>query len=178
MPREFADEAVAYVQRCWDPQRGAFAYTRMPDGTYYEGSRGMMGAGILSLSLAGQHDTAIARTAGDWLLAHPYRSFGQAIGENDRFFYSAYYCSQAAAQLGGRYWEGIFPPLVEAMLGGQSHDGSWPAEPNHGDAIYGNSYTTAMAVLALTPALSIAAGLSKIAELSRAHCQSHPDIAQ
>src|ERR1700722_11778453 len=72
VPREFADEAVAYVQRCWDPQRGALAYTLMPDGPYYEGSRGMMGAGILSLSPAGQHDPAIARTAGDWLLAHPY----------------------------------------------------------------------------------------------------------
>jgi hypothetical protein len=59
----------------------------------------MAGAGILSLSMAGQHRTPMALAAGDWLLAHPYRRFGELIPERDRFFYSAYYCSQAMAQL-------------------------------------------------------------------------------
>jgi hypothetical protein len=151
VPQACVDEAMRFVHRCWDPQQGVFTYGRDKNGGDYGSSRGLMGAGILSLSLAGQHQTAMARTAGDWLLAHPYRRFGEAIGENDRFFYSTYYCSQAAVQLGGRYWEGIYPPLVEAMLSAQSPDGSWPAEPNHGDAIYGNLYTTSLAVLSLTP---------------------------
>jgi hypothetical protein len=151
VPQAYVDEAVKFVNRCWDPKQGVFTYGRDADGSYFESSRGMMGAGILSLSMAGQHQTPMARAAGDWLLAHPYTRFGEPIGGNDRFFYSAYHCSQAAMQLGGRYWEGIFPPLAHAMLSAQSLDGSWPSEPNHGDGIYGNAYTTAMAVLSLTP---------------------------
>ena len=151
VPQAYVDEAVEYVKRCWDPNEGGFAYTRTWNGGYNQISRGMTGAGILSLSLAGQHQTPMARAAGNWLLAHPYRRFGETTGGNDRYFYSAYYCSQAAVQLGGRYWQGIFPPLVNAMLSAQSPDGSWPVEPNYGDAVFGNVYTTAMAVLSLTP---------------------------
>ena len=151
VPQAYVDEAVEFVKRCWNPNDGVFSYALTPQGGYTGSSRGMMGAGILSLSMAGQHQTPMARAAGDWLLAHPYGRFGESIGKNDRYFYSAYYCSQAAMQLGGRYWEGIFPPLVEALLGTQSPDGSWPAEPNQGDAVFGNLYTTSLAVLSLTP---------------------------
>ena len=93
----------------------------------------------------------MALAAGDWLLAHPYRVFGELIGTWDKFFYGTYYCSQAAAQLGGRYWEKFFPPLVEVLLKAQSTDGSWPPEPGGGVAMFGNSLTTALAVLSLTP---------------------------
>lgn len=151
VPQEYVDEAILFVQRCWNPQLGVFSYERYADGRFEESSRGLMGAGILSLSMAGQHQTPMARAAGDWLLAHPYNGFGQTIGSHDRFFYSAYYCSQAALQLGDKYWEGIFPPLAEVLLSVQSSNGSWPPEPNRGDAVYGNLYTTALAVLALTP---------------------------
>ena len=35
----------------------------------------------------------------------------------------SYYCSQAAAQLGGRrYWEQIFPPIVNMFLKAQAED--------------------------------------------------------
>jgi hypothetical protein len=114
----------------------------------------MMGAGILCLSLAGQHQTPAALAAGDWLLAHPYGKFGERIGRDDNFFYSAYYCSQAAAQLGGAYWRGIYAPLADTLLGAQKADGSWPPEPNQpdkGTGRFGSVYATALAVLALTP---------------------------
>lgn len=151
VPQAYVDEAVDFVKRCWDPEEGLFAYARTANGGYFQTGRGMTGAGILSLSMAGQHQTPMARAAGDWLLAHPYAGFGEAIGGNDRYFYSTYYCSQAAMQLGGRYWKGIFPPLMESLLSAQSSDGSWPAEPDQGDGIFGNVYTTSIAVLALTP---------------------------
>jgi hypothetical protein len=113
-------------------------------------SRGVTGAGILSLSMAGQHLTPMALMAGDWLLAHPYRYFGERIGPYDKPFYSMYYCSQAMAQLGGKYWEGFYPPMVEVLLLSQSGDGSWPAEPNVPAGAFGNAMTTSFAVLALT----------------------------
>ncbi len=72
VPQPYVNEAVAYVRRCWDPGRRMFNYIAFQNGGK-EASRGMTGAGILALSLAGQHDTAIARAAGDWLVAHPYQ---------------------------------------------------------------------------------------------------------
>lgn len=150
VPQTYVDEAMEFVHRCWDEPHGVFYYALTPEGGFRP-SRGMVGAGILSLSLAGQHHTAMAQAAGDWLLAHPFGRFGETVGTYDRYYYSMYYCSQAAAQLGGRYWEGIFPPLAESLLHSQSPDGSWPAEPNRGDGIFGNVYSTSMAVLSLTP---------------------------
>lgn len=146
VPQQYVDEGLEYVRRNWDPRSGMFNYTK-EEGA----SRGMVGAGILSLSMGGQHQTEMARKAGDWLLAHPYGKLGQSYGTFDRYFYSMYYCSQAAAQLGGRYWEGIYPPIVNAVLSCQEPSGAMPPEPNRGDVVFGQCYTTALAVLALTP---------------------------
>jgi len=125
--QRYVDEAMDYVRRCFDPQTGMFHYA-LTSGGGFGASRGMAGAGILSLSMAGQHQTPMAQAAGDWLLANPYRHFGQVIGAYDKFFYSTYYCSQAMAQLGGRHWEQFFPPMAEVLLQAQTPDGSWPPE--------------------------------------------------
>jgi prenyltransferase/squalene oxidase-like repeat protein len=156
VPQQYIDEALEFVHRCWKEKEGVFYYAI--DGTGFgdiRTGRGMVAAGVLSLALAGQHQSPIELAAGDWLLSHPFRGFGERIGIADRFFYSAYYTSQAAAQLGGRYWEGIFPPLAAALMSAQSPDGSWPAEVGHRDMMFGNVYTSALAVLSLTPAFQL-----------------------
>jgi len=156
VPQQYIDEALEFVRRCWKEKEGVFYYAI--DGTGpgdIRTGRGMVAAGIVSLALAGQHESPIELAAGDWLLQHPCRQFGDRIGVADRFFYSAYYMSQAAAQLGGRYWEGIFPPLAAALLSAQSPDGSWPPEVGHRDMMFGNVYTSALAVLTLTPAFQL-----------------------
>ncbi len=153
VPQASVDEAIAYVRRLWDTTSGAFNY-QMYDDFRVENriSRGMTGAGILCLSLAGQHQTSMAKSAGDWLLAHPFKTFGELIPvRDDRFFYGAYYCSQAMAQLGGHYWEQFFPPLVDVLLRSQEINGNWPVEPGSGDGVFGNTYSSALAVLSLTP---------------------------
>jgi len=150
VPQAYVTEAIAYVRRCWEPQSGMFRY-KLSGSDGPAPGRGMTGAGILSLSMAGEHQTPMAQRAGDWLLAHPYRNAVERIGDYDKVFYSMYYCSQAMAQLGGRYWEGFFPPMVEVLLRAQSSDGSWRPEPYVPAAVFGNALTTAFAVLALTP---------------------------
>jgi len=163
VPQADVDEAVAYVQRLWNPASGAFSY----DSANLEAklvrpaqhSRGIVGAGILCLSLSGHHETPTARAAGDWLLAHPYKGFGHLASNSDRFFYGTFYSSQAMVQLGGRYWEQFFPSLADALLSGQLPDGSWPPEirssaPVIGagsEAMFGKAYSSALAVLSLTP---------------------------
>jgi hypothetical protein len=152
VPQNYVEEAMAYVHRCFDPQTGMFHYA-LSGGGGFAASRGMAGAGILSLSLAGQHQTSMAEAAGDWLLAHPYKKFGEVIGSYDKFFYSTYYCSQAMAQLGGHYWDQFFPPMAEILLKAQNPDGSWPPEQAHetsGVSIFGNAVSSALAILSLT----------------------------
>ncbi len=153
VPKEYVDDAVGYVLRCWDDPQGIFYYKK--SGADQRWSRGMVGAGILSLALAGQHRTRMAQRAGDWLVARPFRRFGESVGGGDRFFYSAYYCSQAMAQLGGQHWRQFFPQLANVLVQCQTPSGSWPAEPYGSDRIFGNTYTTAMAVLSLTPPLQL-----------------------
>jgi len=154
VPQQYVDDGIAYVHRCWNPELHMFNYIANGNGGP-AASRGTTGAGIVSLSMAGEHNTPIARAAGDWLVAHPYGALGDLYGPYDRFYYSAYYCSQAAAQLGGHYWDRIFPPLVETLLNAQEADGAFPTEPKQDDAPFGRTYTTAMAVLSLTPAYQL-----------------------
>jgi hypothetical protein len=167
VPQQYIDEAMEFVHRCWVEDDGLFHYTTWGSQSF-QYTRGLMGSAIVSLSLAGQHDSPQALAAGDWLLAHPYLAFGQRIGQGDRFYYSTYYCSQAAAQLGGRYWKGIFPPIAEILVRAQNADGSFPPDSpsqyggfgrgrggGSGEAMYGMDYTTAMAVLSLTPAYQL-----------------------
>ncbi len=145
VPQQYVDEGMEFVQRCFSSGNGQFGYT-LSGG---EASRGTTSAGIVALSMGGLHQSPMALKAGDWLLANPYRNYGDIIGEHDKYIYSAFYSSQAAAQLGGRYWEGIFPPLVRTLLDGQQRNGSWRSEADL--AMFGDVMTTAFAVLALTP---------------------------
>jgi hypothetical protein len=147
VPREHVEEAMAYVRRCWDSRSGMFFYA-LP-GAQWGGGRGTAGAGIVSLAMGGEHQTAMALAAGDWLLAHPLRRYGEAVSQREKFIYNTYYSSQAAAQLGGKYWAAIYPQLVNVLLPAQSSNGSWPSEPDL--AVFGDELTTAMAVLSLTP---------------------------
>jgi hypothetical protein len=153
VPEASINQALDYIQRCWDDQAGMFRY-EISAGQSQPHGRGLMGSAILSLALGGRHQSREALAAGDWLLAHPFRDFGERSGLSDRFFYSTYYCSQAAAQLGGRYWTGIYPPIAKILIKVQHPDGSFPLETLN-DAIFGNSYSSAMAVLSLTPAFQI-----------------------
>ncbi len=147
MPVADVNEALDFVRRCYQPETGAFSYALYANGR--TPTRATTGAGVLSLFLAGRYDPQIARRSGNWILAHSFAGYNESIHSTDRYFYSAYYCSQAAFQLGGRYWEEFYPPLAEVLLANQARDGSWDAEAQ--DSEFGNSYSTALAVLCLTP---------------------------
>jgi len=67
---------------------------------------------------------------------------------NDRYHYGALQCTQAMYQLGGKYWEKFFPPLVDTLLDNQQADGSW--SPEKMEQQYGNCYTTSLTVLSLS----------------------------
>jgi hypothetical protein len=147
-PAERVDEAVAFVERCYDPDGHFFWFALRGDEHVH--SRADTGAGILSLSLAGRHHTVMAHLAGDRLLKYPFDKFNVHIENNDRFYYGAFYCSQAMFQLGGRHWKRFFPVLARTLIDHQHPDGFWETE--RGDRDHGTAYSTALAVLTLTPA--------------------------
>ena len=145
---QYVDDALGYVKRCYDPRRRGFMYALTADGRRI--SRGTTGAGILSLSLAGEHESDMAQQAGRWLLTQPFDRYNVCTVYGDRYHYGAYYSSQAMFQLGGEYWAGFYPPLAQALVNSQSREGSW--QPEQGvDGKFGNVYTTSLMVLALTP---------------------------
>jgi hypothetical protein len=52
-------------------------------------------------------------------------------------------------QLGGEHWASFYPRTVKTLLVNQQPDGSWPPEGYYADSLFGNAYTTALAVLSL-----------------------------
>jgi hypothetical protein len=151
VPKEAIDDAVAYVRRTYSQQYGAFMYAA---GDIDHRSRGMAGAGILALAHAGYHNAPEAQQSGNWVLQYPFDNYNTIepftqSWKNDRYHYGLFNCCQAMYQLGGRYWEAFFSPVVATLLANQQPDGSWPAENHHHDAQFGNAYTTALVLLTL-----------------------------
>ncbi|MCA9213482.1 MAG: terpene cyclase/mutase family protein [Planctomycetales bacterium] len=153
VPQEHIDEALKYVRSCWNEREGVFYYMTTPG--HQRWSRGMCGVGIISLTMAGEHQTPMAKKAGRFILQNSFRRYGDRVGSGERWFYSAYVCSQAMSQLGGEYWERFYPSLVETLMATQRPDGSFPSEPYSNDSQYGNACTTNFSVLAMTPPLQL-----------------------
>ncbi len=150
VPESAIESAVAFAQRCFDPRVGSFAYglRGQQPGQH---TRPMAGAGILALSLAGHHQSEMAQQAGRFVLAHPFDEFnGGVLGRRGCYFYGAYHCSQAMFQLGGDDWAEFFRVLQKTLVDNQRADGSWDRDA-HREAVFGTTYSTALAVLALTP---------------------------
>lgn len=150
IPARDIEQAVKYIKSCYDEKNTTFVYEIVEEEPELNRPRAMAGAGILALSLAGQHHTEMAQKTGDWLLQRPFTQYDRPIRGENWHVYSAFYSSQAMFQLGGEYWENYFPTFVDTVTAHQSRDGAW--RPAGGlDRRYGEAYTTAMTVLALTP---------------------------
>lgn len=146
IPKKAIDDAIGFVLRC----RHGKSLKRVKGGVGFGytpgGNPGVArtGTAVLCLELCGRHRTIESITGGDWILAHPVRSFGSSF-----FYYGLYYTSQAMFQLGGEHWVRYAPGMYEMMLKYQRKDGSWPRGSSN-EARAGACYSTAMGVLALT----------------------------
>jgi len=142
VPVESIDRAVDYIKRCHDSGSGGFRYQDHDSVTL-----GCTGTSILVLEICGKehHHCPEALRAGAYLL----RSENLPHPGQKWFFYSVYYGSQAAFQLGGNYWTVYRPRLHDLLLRMQGSGGFWDGRSS--DAQQGGRvYCTAMAILALT----------------------------
>jgi len=146
IPKEYIDDAMGFVHRCYDEDRKRFRYA-FSEGRY---TRAMSGAGILSLSLGGEHETPAALGAADSLLTDSFDRYND-VGpyHHGRYHYSVYYATLGMFQMGGKHWEKFYPPIVEVLIKNQNRDGSWGPESG-GDSMFGAIHTTSMMVMCLT----------------------------
>jgi hypothetical protein len=141
IPQRSLDAGVAYIKRRATTS-GGFTYMSGVSGNSGP-NPARTGTGVLALELLGQHGAKEALAGGDYLLRTPA---GQTQGE--QYFYSMYYCSQAAWQLGGKYWDQLAPTIRDSLIQKQATNGAWSASGP--EAQGGAAYATSMAVLALT----------------------------
>lgn len=137
VPQRAIQAGIAYITGMASPS-GGFGYTSNNDV-----SSARTGTGVLSLELLGQHLTRPAIAGGDYLLSHPVSSPRQV----SFYYYAVYYVSQAANQLGGKHWPGIYIPLRDGLIACQSVNGSWNSNLSGEGA--GDVYATSMAILGL-----------------------------
>ena len=141
------NDAIQYIRRTFDKRTGTFLYVTSPNGLH---SRAMTGAGILALAHAGYHNSPEAKSAAQWMLEHSFADYNGDDGlVHDRYHYSLFNACQGMYQMGSPYWEKFFPRVVATLLAHQQPNGSWDAESLARDRPFGNSYTTALVVLAL-----------------------------
>lgn len=144
------EEALAYMKRNYDPSWKTFRYEIHTDEPNFNHPRGMAGAGVLSMSLSGEHFSIQAVSAADYVLKRPFDQYARPIQGENYLCYAAFYCSQAMFHMGGNYWSEFYPQTAKSIMQAQRSDGSWIMAHGH-EAQYGVPYATALTILALTP---------------------------
>ncbi|HEY4329539.1 MAG TPA: prenyltransferase/squalene oxidase repeat-containing protein [Phycisphaerae bacterium] len=133
IPQKAIQDGIDYIKRR-AVYGGGFSYN-----TNSGPNAARSGTGVLALSLMGQPDAPEVRAGGDFLL------HAQDVTSGDgHYYYTVYYCSQAAWQLGGTYWAALNNTISASIRSKQRGDGSW------GGGESSDAYCTAMAILALT----------------------------
>lgn len=155
VPKQYFDEGLDFVQLCFetDPgnhEKGVFRYR--PPGSQEKSQITLANtaSATLTLILGGRHDHVGVETAVRWFRARSY----PRPWENNYYYLASYYSSQAMAQVGGEAWEQIFPQIAAGLIEEQTETGAWP-NGSANEKKYGPTYSTSLAILALTPAYGL-----------------------
>ena len=136
VPKEPIERAVGYISHCFKTDEGGFCYQPGQPA-----SIAMTAVGVLDMHLLDAADRPEVLRAADWLATHPVR-------DDTRFFYySLYYSTQAATQVGGALQEQTWKNNRTVLLARQQDDGGFPQSPTPEEP--GRVYATSMASLTL-----------------------------
>lgn len=147
VPRQHVLEGTAYVKRTFHNSRREFHYGIQ--GKHQYTTRTTASAGVICLVLGGDRNPMMEQASARFLLRCPFRPYNRTISETDRYHYGSFYMSQAALLLGGETWKRVYGELSQVFMQHQNPDGSWPLDSSDRD--FGQTYSTSLAVLALTP---------------------------
>ena len=128
VPAEAIERAVEYIKRCQDTGSGGFRYrpARQRDGGLHRDEHPRPGDLRQGTSPLPGSDCAAALTS---------REPNLPTAGQQWFFYSIYYGSQAAFQLGGNYWTVFRPETARSAAANAERRGFW--DGNSGDAAAG-----------------------------------------
>ena len=155
IPKLHFDQGLKFVERCYEPdtslhQKGVFRYRPLNEGETSHISLANTASAMLTLVLGGRENHAGIAVGARWFNAREYPSASQ----NNYFYLSSYYSSQAMAQVGGESWNNVFPQIARNLLQEQTDSGAWPPGVSS-ESRFGSGYSTPLAVLALTPAYQL-----------------------
>jgi hypothetical protein len=145
VPAEAIDEAVAYIKRSFvrrgrgDKAVANFTYQPKLERTPFA----ITGAGIVSLSLCGEQDSAEARDAAAWLATVKVKP------TEAWFYYGTYYYAQAMNQQGGDAARQAQQHVEDSLVAQQSPDGYWDHVVNGQERAAGRVYCTSLALMSL-----------------------------
>lgn len=135
--KDCIDRAAKYVVRCYNKDAKAFAYQ-----PWNAPSPAMTGVGILNLCLMDRIESPEVKAASSYLST-------LNLTDDTRFaYYSFYYVTHAAYQLGDPIWARVWKMTSEHLVTRQQEDGGWPQGRSGEEP--GRIYATAMAVLTLS----------------------------
>ena len=126
VPKKGMDDALRYVRRSFDKKQHGFVYALAGDERYC--SRATVGAGIMCLFLGDDVSNPTIPEAADWIHRNSFEPYNGSRHPEDRYHYSAFYCSQAMALLGGKDFQEFYPKLLLNFSHHQHEDGSWEPE--------------------------------------------------
>jgi hypothetical protein len=149
VPKEAIDNGIAYIKRSYRAERDSNGLFKQQEAAFsYEPYGGRQtfsttSAGLLSLQVAGQYNTAEVIGSSNWLLKFP-----PEVNE-PWFFYGCYYYAQGMYQRGGDYAATARQKTEQMLVGAQSAEGAWfPRNGNEKSA--GPVYATSLALLSLS----------------------------
>ncbi|HET6324003.1 MAG TPA: hypothetical protein VFG04_04840 [Planctomycetaceae bacterium] len=150
VPDSWVKSGLRFVHRTFNKKLGGFVYV-LTEPARRHCTRATVGGGILCLLLGGEPVSQQVMDAASWIHQHPFEQYNLSSPPGDRYHYSAFYCSQAMGLLGGSDFREFYPRLLHVLAENQHTDGSWDPESFASDTGYGEVYSTALAVLALSP---------------------------
>lgn len=131
VPEKTIKDAIGYVQSCFIPDQGSFAY----QPTNPEGSVTRAGAGMLSLQMSGLYESKEARQALQYIKSNP-----RAIEAERFYFYGQYYLMQAMYQTrDSKAWNAWYRQACKDLI----------ARQDKATGAFGQVSDTALAILAL-----------------------------
>lgn len=149
VPDSWMKGGLKFVHHTFSKKLHGFAYVLSETNRHC--TRATVGGGVLCLLLGGEQMSPQIKEAVSYIFKHPFDPYNSSWEPGDRYHYSAFYCSQAMGLIGGPSFRDFYPGLLRVFAEHQHSDGSWDAEQFHDESSYGEVYTTALAVLALSP---------------------------
>ena len=136
VPDKVMDDAIKYVNRCYDKRSGGYKY--QPYGGVAGYAR--TAAGVCVLQLNGKFDADEIKSAVEYM--------EKTRDDRGHYWYGHYYACHAMNQVGGELWENYYKRMRDHLLRTQKQTGEWYDTVR--EAAYGPAYQTSIAVLILS----------------------------